>query len=175
MPKRPLPFFENDRIRLRLLRSDDLSLTLRWRNQDHIRRWFFFSDLIAPEQHASWFEQYCERDNDFVFMIEDVKSGNQPVGQVALYHIDWSQGRAEFGRLMIGEARATGKGIAFYATQLALQIAFQFLGLQEVYLEVYADNQQAISIYDRVGFKVETRDERVVKMSIQLKDIVTNQ
>jgi hypothetical protein len=57
MPKRSLPACEKVSLPA-LLRSDDLPLTLRWRNQDQIRRWFFFSDLIAPEEHANWFEQY---------------------------------------------------------------------------------------------------------------------
>jgi RimJ/RimL family protein N-acetyltransferase len=166
MVKRYLPAVENERVRLRLLRSDDLPLTLRWRNQDHIRRWFFYSDLIAPEQHSSWFEQYRERDDDFVFIIEDIQAGDQPVGQVALYHIDWMQGRAEFGRLMIGEAGAGGKGLAFTATQLALMIAFQDLALQEVYLEVFSDNQRAIALYTGAGFRVKEQRGDVIEMVI---------
>lgn len=166
MAKRSLPAVENERARLRLLRGDDLPLTLRWRNQDHIRRWFFYSESIEPEQHAGWFEQYRERDDDFVFIIEDIQAGDQPVGQVALYHIDWLQGRAEFGRLMIGEASAAGKGLAFAATQLALLIAFQHLALQEVYLEVFADNQRAIAIYSGAGFQVKEQRSRVVKMVV---------
>lgn len=166
MPKRSLPAVENESVRLRLLRSDDLPLTLRWRNQDHIRRWFFYSVLIAPEQHASWFEQYQQRDDDFVFIIEDIRAGDQPVGQVALYHIDWAQERAEFGRLMIGEASAAGKGLAFAATQLALKIAFQDLALQEVYLEVFSDNRRAIAIYSGAGFQVKEQRGQVVTMVI---------
>jgi RimJ/RimL family protein N-acetyltransferase len=166
MPKRSLPAIENRSVRLRLLRQEDLPLTLHWRNLDHIRRWFFHSDLITPNQHARWFEQYCERDDDFLFVIEDVQAGYKPVGQVALYHIDWEQRRAEFGRLMIGEASAAGKGLAFAATQLALQIAFQSLGLQEVYLEVYADNQRAIAIYQGTGFETVAQRENICTMSI---------
>jgi RimJ/RimL family protein N-acetyltransferase len=165
MPKRSLPASQNERVRLRLLQGEDLSLTLHWRNQDHIRRWFFFSDVIAPEQHARWFEQYQERDDDFVFIIEDIQAGDQPVGQVALYHIDWAQGRAEFGRLMIGEASAAGKGLAFAATQLALKVAFQDLALREVYLEVYADNERAIAIYEGLGFETIAQREDIRTMS----------
>ena len=166
MPKRFVPVRENEQVRLRLLRSSDLQLTLHWRNQDHIRRWFFHSDLITPEQHTRWFEQYAERDDDFVFVIEDVQNGGQPVGQVALYHVDWQQSRAEFGRLMIGEDSAAGKGLAFTATQLTLQIAFQSLGLREVYLEVYADNSRAIAIYTRAGFQVREHQDQVIVMFI---------
>jgi hypothetical protein len=61
MSKRDLQPIDGDRVRLRLLTERDLPLTLAWRNQDHIRRWFFSSDLITPEQHQSWYWRYLER------------------------------------------------------------------------------------------------------------------
>jgi diamine N-acetyltransferase len=166
MSKRPLASRQDDRVRLRLLLAGDLPRTLAWRNQDHIRRWFFFSDPLTPEQHAAWFEQYQERDDDFVFIIEDVQGSGAPVGQVAIYHIDWPARRAEFGRLMIGEPSAAGKGLARAATELVLRIAFEDLALDEVYLEVFANNAAAISIYEKSGFKLTDQDASVLKMNI---------
>lgn len=166
MSKRPLAPRQDDRVRLRLLLAGDLPRTLAWRNQDHIRRWFFFSDPLTPEQHAAWFEQYQERDDDFVFIIEDVQGSGAPVGQVAIYHIDWPARRAEFGRLMIGEPSAAGKGLARAATELVLRIAFEDLALDEVYLEVFANNAAAISIYEKSGFKLTDQDASVLKMNI---------
>ena len=40
-----------EKVRLRLLAEADLPLTLGWRNQAQIRRWFFYSELITPAQH----------------------------------------------------------------------------------------------------------------------------
>lgn len=167
MSKRALLPFESEKVRLRLLREDDLPLTLLWRNQDHIRRWFVHSDIITPEQHAGWFRQYQERDDDFVFIIEERATGNRPVGQVSIYHIDWAAGRAEFGRLMIGEPDASGKGLAFAATRAALQIAIERLALQEIYLEVYASNNRAIAIYEGAGFKVAHQTADMIYMTVQ--------
>jgi hypothetical protein len=81
-------------------------MTLAWRNQDHIRTWFFHSDVITPEQHRRWFDAYRGRDDDFVFVIEETEELRRPVGQVALYYIDWEPGTAEYGRLMIGDTDA---------------------------------------------------------------------
>ena len=71
MGKRHIPPLEAGRIRLRLLEEQDLPRTLAWRNQDHIRRWFFSSEPLTPEQHAGWFARYQQRDDDFVFIIEE--------------------------------------------------------------------------------------------------------
>jgi len=62
------------------------------------------------------------------------------VGQVSLYRIDWDRHRAEYGRLLIGEADAARRGLARAATTVLLQHAAVAWGLREVELEVFADN-----------------------------------
>ena len=166
MPKRAIPSIENDLVRLRLLQENDLPMTLRWRNQDHIRRWFFCSDVITPEQHTKWFLQHITRDDDFVFIIEQIHRNYRPVGQVALYNIDWTAFQAEFGRLMIGEPDASSKGLARAATRAALRIAFDHMELNKVLLEVYAENRKAIAIYEEIGFKTDGTLDNIRKMSI---------
>ena len=154
-----------DRIRLRLLAAEDLPLTLRWRNRDEVRRWFFHADKITSQQHLQWFEQYQERDDDFVFVIEDVRNNYRPVGQVALYHLDREKSIAEFGRLMIGEPDALGKGFARAATVSVLEFGFKQLDLDTIYLDVYSNNKNAISLYRYVGFvENDICDNGVVRM-----------
>lgn len=154
-------------IRLRLLEEADLLLTLRWRNQDHIRQWFFHSAIITPEQHRAWFEKYRLRDDDFVFIIEEIENLQKPVGQVALYNIDWEARRSEFGRLMIGELDAEGRGFARAATDLLVKTALDQWGLREIYLEVYAHNAVACTIYERCGFQVTGEESGIIRMSRQ--------
>lgn len=97
------------RVRLRLLEESDLSMTLAWRNQDHVRKWFFHSDIIAADQHRRWFEQYRDRDDDFVFVIEEAETLRRAIGQASIYNIDWAARRAEFGRLLIGDPEGGGR------------------------------------------------------------------
>ena len=118
-------------------------MTLAWRNQDHIRKWFFNSAVISPEQHRAWYAQYKDRDDDFVFVIEETESLNRPVGQAAVYHLEALEGRAEFGRLMIGEAAAAGQGLARLATMRLLSECWSAWQLNEVYLDVKEANDAA--------------------------------
>lgn len=164
--KRELGPFEDEMIRLRLLERDDLPLTMAWRNQDSIRRWFFHSNILEIEQHTQWFEQYLTRDDDFVFIAEDARNGYRPFGQVSLYHIDWEARRAEFGRLFIGEAFARGRGLGLAVTRQALVIAFQHLDLNEVYLEVFAENVAARNIYLKAGFLEQGQTNNIIQMNI---------
>ena len=90
----------------------------------------------------------------------------RPVGQVSLYNIAWAEERAEFGRLMIGDPQARGKGLAKQATQLLLDMAFDQLHLNEVYLEVLEGNQSAIAIYRQCGFQPSACYNNLLKMSL---------
>jgi len=162
--KRAIPPLVGHRVRLRLLEEPDLPHTLAWRNRDHIRRWFVYSKVIEPEQHRQWFEAYRDRDDDFAFIIEETQDLRKPIGQVSLYRIDWDQRRAEYGRLMIGEADAAGRGLAYEATEILLRFATTTLGLREIELEVFADNAAAIRIYTACGFRVRERSGALLHM-----------
>jgi len=165
--KQIIPPIYSDRLRLRLLEEKDLPLTLSWRNQDSIRKWFFHSDLISLEQHLAWFTKYQARDGDYVFIIElSALEHWIPVGQIALYNIDWTNRKAEYGRLMIGDPYAQGKGIAREATKLILDLGFSSLGLSEIYLEVFENNAPARKVYEDCGFLVKSIENNVVKMEI---------
>lgn len=127
-------------------------MTLAWRNQDHVRKWFFHSEIITADQHRRWFEQYRDRDDDFVFVIEEVETLKRAVGQASLYNIAWAARRGEFGRLLIGDPQAAGLGLARMATELLVREAISGLGLLDVHLEVRSDNLPAIAVYRACGF-----------------------
>src|SRR5207244_9201490 len=69
---------------------------------------FVDSSVISDQTHRAWFDAYAERDDDYVFVIEERALG-RPVGQVSLYAIDWKARTATFGRLLIGDDDALGR------------------------------------------------------------------
>ena len=139
------------RTTLRLLAPADAPRTLAWRNKERVRTAFITSSVLSEEAHGRWFDAYVERDDEFVFIIEERDSG-RPVGQVSLYGIDWTAGTATFGRLLIGEDGSLGQGYASEATRLVLACALR-LGLREIRLEVFTSNGRAIALYRKNGFE----------------------
>jgi RimJ/RimL family protein N-acetyltransferase len=137
---------------LRLLCADDLTTTLTWRNREDIRHHFIDSDIISRKKHLAWWEEYRTKNNDFVFIIVETEKLNRSVGQVSLYHIDLERSEAEYGRLMIGDDEARGRGIARRATDLLIAWSFDSLGLKRIYLEIFKDNAIALKLYRRCGF-----------------------
>ena len=164
MKKRNILSLNNGRVRLRLLEHSDLPMTLGWRNKDHIRKWFFNTEIIAQEKHEEWFQDYLEKEGDYVFIIEEIVDLRKAVGQVSIYNINWEDKRGEYGRLLIGEMDAQGRGIAKEATKLLLWYVFTELGLNRVELEVQSNNQRAIAIYRTCGFGEESDRNGVKKM-----------
>lgn len=156
-----------DRIQLRLLQQSDLELTMAWRNQEQIRKWFFYQKPISNDQHQAWYKKYQQSDNDFVFIIEEKKNSGKPIGQVSIYNINWQDKTGEFGRLMIGNEQYRAQGYAKEATKLIVDFAFSQLQLNMVFLEVFSDNFAAIAIYSSVGFQITSSNERITKMVME--------
>lgn len=169
--KQSLAPLVGDSFCLRLLLAEDLPMTLAWRNRKDIRVQFIHSNIITWEQHLAWWEEYKAKDNDFVFIIEETQQLHRPVGQVSLYNIDLEKSEAEYGRLMIGDNEARGKGLARYATELLISWAFNSVGLKRIYLEVFVNNRVAANLYRHCGFVPYGKRGNLCLMSISRKSV----
>jgi len=144
---------QTERLRLRQLELSDLELVLLWRNDPEIRRWFFNGSPITWEQHRNWYARYLKNETDIAFIADDITGLYEPVGVAALYRIDAVTGTAEFGRLMVGNARAKGKGFGLEIVGGICAFGFERLGLNAIDLEVFEHNAAAIKIYNKAGFR----------------------
>ncbi len=134
------------------IRSDLLETYQRWFNTVEVIR-----SLAVPvypmtvEAEQQWLEDALTNDNDIYFTMY-LLSGGQPLGNVSLMNVDLSNQIAEFG-IFIGETELWNHGYGTEATRLMLAYAFDVIGLQNVLLEVNANNQGGITAYERAGFK----------------------
>ena len=69
---------------------------------------------------------------------------------------DWVSSTCELG-LLIGDKKSWGKGVGTEACQLSISYAFEKLNMRKVSLTVYANNPNAIALYEKIGFKHEGR------------------
>lgn len=107
------------------------------------------------ESIAEYIARYENRE-DVRFLAIFLKEGNRHVGNLKLEPINWMHKNAILG-IMIGDAKARGKGIGTEAILLMLRYAFDELKLHRVALGVTADNLPAINCYRKIGFKEEGR------------------
>lgn len=142
-------------VTLRPLTLADTSNIVRWRNQPEVYKNLYSQELITEEQHTNYYHKYVETGLVRQFIIVANLDGEPvDIGTVFLKGIDFVSRKAEYG-LFIGELKARGKGYASAIASAALDIAFGELGLNRVYLTVFADNTPAIKSYKRAGFKIE--------------------
>ena len=91
---------------------------------------------------------------------------------IGLDHIDHRNQRAEYGRMLIAEPQQRRHGYARDATGTLLHYAFTNLNLNRVYLRVYADNAEALGLYERCGFEREGVEREAVYMGGRFRDLV---
>lgn len=145
-------------VRLRSMTETDAADVVRWRSDEFVARQLFSSSPPSIEEHLTWFSRMSSSEDRQEFIIVDAKSG-VAYGTIGLSNIDRSLGRAEYG-VMLGEPSARGRGIAREATELILNYAFKELGLRQIYLNVFSDNERATHLYDSLGFRVDSRSVR---------------
>lgn len=140
-------------VRLAPLSENDIELLRNWRNSPQNTQFLRKLPHLTADMQKKWFQSYLQEDSCCTFSI-CMAEGNKTVGSVCLYDIDQEKKQCEWGRFMIGEQEAHGKGIGFKALLLCLHIGFQKFGLNRIYGSVHEKNMPARKVDDKAGFVV---------------------
>jgi diamine N-acetyltransferase len=137
------------------LKREHLPMFARWINDPEVRRGLAYRGLANEDAEVKWYEEMTEagrgpRPTAVGFAVHDAADG-ELVGVCAIEGIDHHFSRAELG-IFLGVRR--GQGIGTDATRLALDWAFNMLGLRSVMLETYEFNEQARRAYESAGFRM---------------------
>ncbi|HEY7430854.1 MAG TPA: GNAT family protein [Streptosporangiaceae bacterium] len=100
-----------------------------------------------------WYGSRAGHDDRIDLSIIDRATG-QWAGEVVLNELDPHNRSCGF-RILLGSARARGRGLGTEATRLVLAHAFEQAGVHRVELEVYDFNPRARHVYTKVGFRHE--------------------
>lgn len=154
------------KIRLRELKMEDAPLMLEWMHDKDIQKSFKKNMLGATLEQA---EQFCKD----AMIPEKINSGDsihfaiadeddEYLGTISLKNFDIESLNAEYS--IATRKKANGVGIAFEASRLLLDRAFNDYGLHRVYLNVFSDNIPAIRLYEKCGFKYEGEFREHIKI-----------
>jgi diamine N-acetyltransferase len=143
-----------ERAALGPLRKELIPTYARWVNDPETRRGLLYGGLLTMEAEEEWYEAASRAgagvDPEAAhFTIYD-RRDDAPVGVLSLERISHRFGRAELG-IVLGERR--GQGIGTDAVRLALDWAFNHLGLHNVMLETDDWNTAALRAYEKAGFR----------------------
>jgi RimJ/RimL family protein N-acetyltransferase len=134
---------EGEAFRLRPVAKADAAAIVELRTNPALTR---FVHAISPclEDQLTWLEQYFSRGGDYYFIVESLRGGYFE-GTVAVY--DVADGAGEWGRWVLrpGSLAAPESALLLY------RVAFDILGLNEVYCRTVALNESVLSFHDRCG------------------------
>lgn len=158
-------------IQLRELSKSDLSEINKWRNDHGVTDLLGNNFLyIANEVDEKWYENYLQnREQNKRLAIVDLDSNI--IGTIQLTGIHAVNRTAEYS-VMIGDKDYWGKGVGFIASQQILKHGFDDLNLNRIYLTVLKNNERAIRLYKKLGFKEEGIQQESIFKNGLFQDLV---
>lgn len=105
-----------------------------------------------------------------IFSILDLATGTV-IGRALFFDIDHVNQGAMVG-LVIGDRAYWGKGYGFEAMQLLLDYGFNLLNLHNIMLGVFAFNQRALRLYQKLGFREIGRRRQARMIAGQRHDVI---
>lgn len=153
---------------LRPLQEKDGLYMLEWMKDSRVNCYFRFNPENITIESTIEFINSCYKDiSNHHFAIVDDNDIYQ--GTISLKNIDSYARTAEYAIALRFDAQ--GKGIGTFATKEILNYAFKEFDLNRVYLNVLADNSNAIRLYEKCGFSFEGEFKKHLKINGELKDL----
>ena len=152
-----MPFLVGEHVYLRPLEAGDVAgAYAAWLNDYEVTRFLETGSYPStPGTVATYVEQLTSTpDNVFLAIVE--KGTDLHVGNVKLGPIHRVHRRADMG-IMIGDRTRWGRGYGREAVALIVAYGFDRLNLHKIGLGVHADHEEAVRLYESLGFQVEGR------------------
>lgn len=136
------------KVELREFTRDDIPNKVRWINDPENNRFLHYDLPLTEEGTARWLERIEHADTrlDMTILCDGIA-----VGIIGLLQIDRINGSAEL-YITVGEHWCKGKGIAGSAVRQLMQIGFDALQLQRIWLKTETENAAAVRAYEKLGF-----------------------
>lgn len=155
--------FHSARLTYREITVLDAKAIVRWRSDPGNYRNFFNAHAVDAEEHMAWYEQYVRDSSRFDFVIVDPEGAS--IGTVTLSSICERSCELSY---MIGEVSARGNGYAVEAVGAMTSIAFEELGVDEVFARILPSNVVSMHVAERAGYE---EAERVYRRTRHVPDI----
>lgn len=130
--------------KLRPVRTTDAQFIIDTRSEDAERSQFIHAISRDVSMQEKWIQNYYEREGDYYFVVENRLTGN-PEGLISFYNV--KDGSAEWGRWVIRK----GSWAAAESVLLLYKIAFDQVGLKELFCRTITDNTSVVSFHNAAG------------------------
>lgn len=134
---------------IRKFSEEDIPYKVRWINDSKNNQYLHYTLPLSNANTRKWYMQNKDSTNRLdMTILYDCK----PIGVIGLLNIDIVKRDAEL-YITIGEQEYKGIGVAGKAMHQLVQIGFQKLRLNTIYLFTESGNLAAIRAYEKFGFR----------------------
>ena len=140
---------EGELVYISPMNPEDAEIFTKWLNNPDITKYLsIHNGLVSVAGERDYLEKFSKEE----FHLSIIKKDNDTIiGNIALEHLDYKNGSAEFG-IFIGDDENLGKGYGSEAIKLLTSYGFQELRLHTIYLTVLDNNPRAKRAYEKCGF-----------------------
>jgi len=143
-----------ERIELRRHARENYRLYGEWYSDPEIWRLTSWAvSPLSPSAVERLFEDRERSPTDDSFAIH-LKGEDEPIGVISLMNIREANASAELS-IIVGHPEDRHQGYGAEAIETLLRYGFEDLGLNRIGLRVFAFNEDAISTYEKLGFRKE--------------------
>lgn len=161
---------EGERIYLSPMCIDDAEKYTKWMNDFKVTDGINGSrNVISLESEKKWIEENSKAGNYNFSIVK--KDNDELIGNCSFHDLDKIWGNATIG-IFIGEEENRNKGYGTEALKLLIGYGFDYLNLNNIMLNVYSFNENAIACYKKVGFKEIGRRRQCVMKKNERYDII---
>ena len=153
---------------VRISLADRASLR-EWRNDPAVSKWMYTNHEIGEAEHNAWFDAMLA---DVSKVYWKIVADGVAVGAVFLTGVSSQGSSCEWG-MYLADVNTRGKGVAQAACALSFRYAFNELAVDAVKCEAVAQNENAIGLYESVGYVRTGIQIDAVKRGNEMLSVVT--
>ena len=111
-------------------------------------------------------DEYYEGQQVVTRIVFTVLLDNKPIGEIKLKYIDYDKKECTLG-IVLQNDKVKGKGYGSYAERLAIQYAFDKLGMKVVLADAVLKNERSQHVLEKVGFQYICKDDTFIYYKLE--------
>jgi RimJ/RimL family protein N-acetyltransferase len=157
-------------VRLRSVEMEDAERYFPWINDPDVTEHLQLRYPISRASQRAWTESASTSYELARFAVEVIEDGAH-IGTVDLRPSRPESRCAELG-IMIGDKTRWGGGYGTDTMRTVCRFGFEEMNLHRIELDVYEENERAVKVYERVGFKHSGRRREAVYQRGHYQDVI---
>lgn len=149
------------------LSNDEIEFVRNCRNHDDIRKWMYSDCIITSRDHINFINNLKENNKNYYWLV---KMEEMHIGVISLNRIDFQNRNAYIGIYANPFLILRGKGELLI--ECVKKLAFDYVNLHTLKIEVMDTNEKATNFYKKAGFREEGRLEEFVYRNGEWHDMI---